>query len=199
MTKQEFLSMLGEYAHGLPKQDLQGSLEYYSELIDDSIESGMSESEAVEALGSPQDIAHEIMLDIPLPKIIKTKYKKSTPWKVWELIAVILGSPIWISIALAVIAVVITVYAVIWALLASLWAFEAAFAVSAIVCLITAVITLVSAPLNALIYFGALLFATGMSILMFFACIKLTALVLKLSKGIMRFIKRIIIGKEIKR
>ena len=47
MSKTEFLTELKKALEGLPEEDIEKSLEYYSEMIDDRIEDGLSEEEAV--------------------------------------------------------------------------------------------------------------------------------------------------------
>ena len=53
MTKQLFLNELSAALHGLSREERYRTLSYYDELIDDRVEDGQSEEEAVESLGSP--------------------------------------------------------------------------------------------------------------------------------------------------
>lgn len=59
MTKSEFLQKLAEALSQLPGDERVRVLEYYEEMIDDHIESGMSEADAVEAMGSIKEILKE--------------------------------------------------------------------------------------------------------------------------------------------
>ena len=61
MTKTEFLVQLKEKLSCLPQADIQQSLEYYVEMIDDRIDDGMSEESAVQSVGTPEKIAEEIV------------------------------------------------------------------------------------------------------------------------------------------
>ena len=47
MDKRTFLNSLREQLYGLSQSDIDKSLEYYSEMIDDRMEDGVSEEEAV--------------------------------------------------------------------------------------------------------------------------------------------------------
>ena len=76
MTKVEFLAELRAALAGLPEADIEKSLDFYSEMIDDRVEDGLPEEEAVAALGSIEDIKTQILKDIPITKIIKEKVKK---------------------------------------------------------------------------------------------------------------------------
>ena len=75
MDKLDFLLKLEEALSQLPEEDRQASIEYYAELIDDRIEDGMPENEAVESLGSVEKIAEQILMDMPLGKLVKSKVK----------------------------------------------------------------------------------------------------------------------------
>lgn len=59
MTKSEFILSLSEALAHLPGQERVRVLEYYEEMIDDRIESGMTEEDAVAALGSIEEILKE--------------------------------------------------------------------------------------------------------------------------------------------
>ena len=73
MNKQEFLTRLRKGLSGLPQEDIEERLTFYSEMIDDRIEEGLSEEEAVAAIGSPDEIAEQIIGEIPIKKIVKEK------------------------------------------------------------------------------------------------------------------------------
>ena len=53
MNKAEFLDALCAHLSGLPQRDIDASQEYYSEIIDDRMEDGLSEEAAVEAAPAP--------------------------------------------------------------------------------------------------------------------------------------------------
>lgn len=64
MNKQQFLETIRRSIGHLPAREAEQSLEYYAEMIDDYVENGMTEEQAVEAIGSPEDIAARIIDDI---------------------------------------------------------------------------------------------------------------------------------------
>ena len=51
IRKAEFLAELERKLEGLPAEDLQRAKDYYTEMIDDRVEEGMSEKDAEEAAG----------------------------------------------------------------------------------------------------------------------------------------------------
>jgi len=59
MTKSEFILSLSEALASLPGRERSRVLEYYEEMIDDRIESGMTEEDAVAAMGSIEEILKE--------------------------------------------------------------------------------------------------------------------------------------------
>lgn len=59
MTKSEFILYLSEALAHLPGSERSRVLEYYEEMIDDRIESGMTEEDAVAAMGSIEEILKE--------------------------------------------------------------------------------------------------------------------------------------------
>lgn len=63
MTKIEFIEQLTQALAHLPGQERIRVLEYFEEMIDDRIESGMSEEDAVAAMGSIEDILKEATPD----------------------------------------------------------------------------------------------------------------------------------------
>ena len=59
MTKQAFLDELNRLTGGLGEAERARLVDYYREMIEDRVEEGVSEAEAVAALGNPADIALE--------------------------------------------------------------------------------------------------------------------------------------------
>ena len=57
MRKQEFLDRLERLLACLPADQVAESKAFYAEVIDDRMEDGMTEEEAVAAMGSPGDAA----------------------------------------------------------------------------------------------------------------------------------------------
>ena len=122
MTKQAFISELRSKLSDLPRQEVEGHLSFYGEMIDDRIEEGLSEEDAVRDLGTADDIAAQIIAEIPLTKIVKNKMKRSRSLRMWEIVLLALGSPIWLSLLIAAFAVFLSLYVSLWSIIVSLWA-----------------------------------------------------------------------------
>ena len=198
MDKYDFLSALDERLAGLSDTDRQASLDYYSEMLDDLTESGMTEADAVASLGSVDAIAEEILMDMPLPKLVKAKMKKR-PMTGLEITLFIVGFPIWFPILISLFAVIFAVYISLWAVVVSLYAADLAIAVTAPASLLAAVILFVQGqPAGALLFLGAALVCGGLVILLFFGCNATATGMWQLGKLMLRGIKACFIRKEAK-
>ena len=101
MNKQEFLSVLRKGLSGLPQDDIEERLTFYSEMLDDRIEEGLSEEAAVAAIGDAEEVVRQAVADIPLAKIAKERIRPKRRLKAWEIVLLALGSPIWLSLGIA--------------------------------------------------------------------------------------------------
>ena len=171
MDKLDFLLALDKRLDVLSETDRRASLDYYSEILDDLVEGGMTETDAVASLGSVDAIAEEILMDIPLPKLVKAKMKGKKPLSGLEITLLIVGFPIWLPILISVFAVIFAVYISLWAVVISLYATDLALAASAPASLLCAVLLFIAGqPSAALLFLGAALVLAGLSILLLFGC-----------------------------
>ena len=60
MTKTEYISRLTELLSDLDRGYVSSSVQYYTEMIDDRIDDGLTEEEAINAIGSPEETAERI-------------------------------------------------------------------------------------------------------------------------------------------
>jgi len=197
MSKQEFIDKLREKLIGLPKQDVEDRLAFYSEMIDDRIEEGLTEEEAILAIGSVDKIGPQIIAEIPLVKIAKEKIRPKRRLKTWEIIFLALGSPIWISLLIAACAVVFSLYVVLWSVIISIWSVFVSL-VCCVIGLITAGIALAlgaNAP-TGIAFIGMGIACAGISVFLFYGCAVATKGVLLLTKKITFGIKNCFVGKE---
>lgn len=196
MTKNEFLIKLCTRLNRLHPDDIEESVSYYSEMIDDRVEGGEKEEDVISSLGSINSIADQIIREMPIASLVKSRIKPKKTLKAWEIVLICLGSPIWISLLISLFAVVFSVYAILWSLVVSLYAITVSFLAS-ILCGIFGIIAFAIAneAIKGLIVlsFGFILFGIGLILLK--PCICVTVGMVRLSKGILVLIKRCIIGK----
>ncbi|MBQ9984324.1 MAG: DUF1700 domain-containing protein [Lachnospiraceae bacterium] len=196
MNKSEFLAALREKLNGVPEEDINKSLDFYEEMIDDRVEDGMSEEEAVEALGSMEEIIAQILSEVSLPKLVKEKVKPKQSLKAWEIVLIVLGAPIWVPLVFSICSVVLSAYLTVWIMIISLYATDLAIALSGLALTTMAFVSLVQG--NFAIFgmmFGCGLVLMGISILLFFGFNQVMKGILWLSKKILIGIKGLFIKK----
>ena len=197
MSKQEFIDKLRAKLSGLPKQELEERLNFYSEMIDDRMEEGHSEQEAVSEIGSVDEIAAQIVADIPLVKIAKEKIKPKRRLKAWEIMLLVLGSPIWLSLLIAAFAVILSLYASLWSVIISLWAVFGSLVCGAFGGIVAGIVFVLSGNgLTGIAMFGAGFLCAGLSIFLFFGCKAATKGTLLLTKKIALGIKNYFVKKD---
>ena len=200
MKKQEYLDTLRKNLNGMPQKDIEHALSYYSEMIDDRIEDGMSETEATADIVSPEEAAAETLRAIPLHKLVIERVRPKRALRVWEIILLALGSPIWLSLLIAAVAVVFSVYAVLWSLVAVLYAVELSLAAGGVVGLALCFYYCASAYHNgiaeALMLLGMGLVSAGLVFPMHIASVKATKSMACLGKRILLLIKGFFVRKR---
>jgi len=110
MHKQEFLEQLGQALSGLPEQDRKERLAFYGEMIDDRLEEGIPEEEAVSGIGTPGEIAAQVIDETPLPRIVREKVRSGRHRSGGEILLLILGFPLWFPLLIAAFAVIFSSY-----------------------------------------------------------------------------------------
>ena len=197
MTKSEFFWQLMDKLSGLPDEELQDCLTYYTEMIDDHMENGLSEEEAVTAIGDVDDIVSKILEDIPLTKLVKHKMKPKRKRKAWETVLLILGFPVWLPLMISAIAVVFSLYVVLWSVMISFWACEVSFGACAIGGVASGIVLICNGevPSGLALLSGGFVCA-GLSIFGFYGCKAVTKGVLWLTKKIILGMKKCFVGKE---
>lgn len=190
MTKLEFIFALKGKLAGFPEDDVTERLGFYTEMIEDRMEEGMSEADAVAAVGSVDEIASQIKAELsPSENIKKVKAKKKL--RVWEIVLLALGSPLWLSLLIAAFAILISLYAVLWSVAASMWAVFGAFVGSAFGGAVFGASLLFGAySATGAAIIGAALFLAGLSVFTFFGCKALTVASAWLTKKGALFIVR---------
>ena len=197
MNKQEFLTRLREGLSGLPRDEITERLSFYSEMIDDRVEDGLSEEAAVAGIGPVDNIVTQIVAEIPLPKLVRERIKPTRKIQPWEILLLILGFPVWFPLLIAAAVILFTVYLVIWVVALVLWVVEAA-----VICCVPGSIGMGvlllcrgdSAQGWILIFAGLVL--TGCAILLFFGCRAATKGAVILSKKIPLGVKSLFLRKE---
>ena len=197
MNKAEFLDALRGCLCGLPDGEVDDRLTFYGEMIDDRMEEGLSEEDAVSAMGSVEEVASQIMSEIPLGKIVKGRIKPKRKMSAWEIVLLILGSPIWLSLILSAFAVILSLYLSLWAVVVSLWATFASLVGSALGATVLGIVyAVLQNGYAGLALIGAGLVLAGLAILFFLLCRVATKGAVRLASKIVLGIKKCFVKKE---
>ena len=197
MNKQEFLEQLRKGLSGLPKDDISERLTFYGEMIDDRMEDGVPEETAVREIGTVDELVSQSIADIPLGKLVKETITPKKKLKAWEIVLLALGSPIWLSLLIAVLAVILSVYVVLWSAIVALWAVFTAVAACGLAGIAAGVYFAVGGNvLTGIAVIGAGIACAGLSVFLFFGCMAATKGILKLTKKLSVFIKNGFVKKE---
>ena len=198
MTKSAFLSDLRQGLTGLPDSEIEGRISFYSEIIDDRIEEGMSEDDAVNNLGSVDNIVSQILAEIPLTRLVKEKIKPTRSLKAWEITLIIIGFPVWLPILISVLAVILSLFIVAIALAIALYSIVISLAAVSVAGIVLGIVSLITGggAVNAFCYIGAALTAAGLSILLFMLCGKYDQVIAAAAKKLINGIKKIFVGKK---
>ena len=197
MTKREFLENLADRISALSEDDINRSLEYYSEMIDDLVEDGLSEEQAVERLGSMDEIVLQILSEVPLVKIVKNRAKESKKPSAATVVLLILGFPLWFSLFVAAASILLALYVSLWSVIISLWAVFVALAGSSLGMIVLSLVFLLNVgAVNGIAVIGASLVCAGLSIIFFFVSIMATKGICILTKKSLLGIKYCFVGRE---
>jgi len=197
MNKQIFLAHLRKGLSGFPQDEIEERLTFYSEMIEDRMEEGLSEKEAISAVGSVDEIISQVMAETPLVKIAKEKIKPKRKLMAWEIILLVLSSPIWLSLGIAAAAVILSLCISLWSIIISLLAVFASLAGCSLCSIIAGIILACSGYFHSgMAMIGTGFICAGLSIFMFYGCRAATKGIVMLTKKIVLWIKSCFIQKE---
>ena len=176
MTKQEFLRRLEERLAGVPQEERAERLSFYGEMIDDRMEEGLTEEEAVAGISPVAEIApavtetpasaDEADLYAAPPDASReaaAKPKRSTG----DILLLILGFPLWFPLLTVVFVLLFS----LWVIALSLWAAFITVIVSAAGSLVLGVWQILRGDtLPGLAALGAGLVLGGIAVFWYYAC-----------------------------
>lgn len=200
MNKREFINILTGKIISLPQEEINKSIEYYSEIIDDKIEDGMEDEAAVDSLGSIDEIAKNIMCDMPITTLMKAKVneskKKVSNNGIWILL-LILGFPIWFPLLISLSAVLFSIYVVIWSVIITLFSVVLSFALAGIAGMIAGSIYISTVSVSyGLCIIGMSLVCSGLTVLLIKPTIWLAKKLVKLTSHFIKKIKLMFISNR---
>ena len=196
MTKQEFLAALQDGLSGLPQGDVEERLAFYGEAIDDRMEEGLTEEQAVAAVGTVDEIVSQTVADIPLTRLVREKIKPKRTLRGWEIALIVLGFPLWFPLLIAAGAVLLSLYIVVWSVDVSLWSVDLSFAVAAVGGLaLAATYAVTGHGLPALAMLGIGVCSAGLAVFAFYGFLAATKGLLRLTRKAALGFKSLFVGK----
>ncbi len=196
MTKSQFLDRIKAGIASLPQGDKEKYLEYYSEMVDDRMEEGMTEEEAVADIGSTSDIIAQILRKSPSkaqtqnqekPILEKMNEHIDSDTRPWIIAVAVLTSPVWVPILIGLAGGLIGLAAGVFSAIVAFYASAVGVFAAGVACIIKAFFTALAGEIIA--YVGAGLLCMGISLLLFLfgnLCMKLAV---KLIKFTVKFVK----------
>ncbi len=197
MTKIEFLNAIRKKLSILPKEEVDDRINFYSEMIDDKIEDGLSEKDAISDIGSVDDVVESILAETPVVKLAKQRLKSKRRFSVIEVILLTLGSPIWLSLLIAFIAVLFSAYVAVASVVISVWAVFISTCVGGVGGVIAGLFFASTKNVyTGILLIGLSFVCVGIAILFFYVCKWWSKAILVLPKKFILSIKKSLIKKE---
>lgn len=196
MNKQEFLDKLQKALSGMPSQEVDEHLTFYSEMIDDLMEEGLSPEEAVQRIGSVDAIAAQIKADMPLKSIIMKEAKRNYSLPLWAIVLLIIGAPVWGSILIGILSVVFALVVIIVSAVIGLWAVSISVGACAVAGLVTGILQFAAGnTIQGICLLGAAFICAGLTILLVMASIFTGKAIAWSCKKIVNMIKKQLVRK----
>ncbi len=191
MNRQEYLDEIKEKLLGLSEEDIDKALEFYMEALDDRIDDGLTEEQAINAVGTADEVAEQILMDTPLPKLVSATVKPKRDMKAWEIVLLILGAPLWIPLLIALFSIAFSVVCVIFSLILVVIAVVFSFIAGGLAALIAGLVGIIAGDgIIALAKFGAALILIGLGALLFLPCKSLVLWLIELCGRFFKWIKK---------
>lgn len=188
MNKKEFLNDLDSKLDFLTEEERNKTINYYSEIIEDRIESGASEEEAVLQMESTEVIAKKLMAENNTQKTTSEKVLDFID-KLFEkhgylfvLIIAILSIPLWTPILGGILGLVCTIFLILFGTIAF-------GAIGSVVALGIGISFITQSLLSAISALGVSMICAGFAVLVTIGTVKLISMMSNFFKKVSKSIK----------
>ena len=178
VNKAKFTKELERNLKILDSEERHRFITYYEEIIEDYIESGLSEEEAIIKIGTPGSIAGEILGG--QDAVVVTK--PSSGRKALNIVLLILGFPLWGSLLLALILCILSAYIVIWCVPFTTGAVAISFFAASLISAVGSPFVFADVPATGIFQLGFGIASMGVSILTALLTIFLAEKFVKITK-----------------
>ncbi len=194
MTKTEYIASVRRELKGLEEKDIMDAIELLEEGINDRIDMGLTEEEAVADMADPKEAARQIKVDMPIPKLVKAKAQSSRKLSTLEIVLICLSFPVWGPLLIALIAVAFALAVSLLAIAFSAVIVVFALLIAGVACIFGGIVGMIFGQgIASLVVVGAALIVLSVALLLLVPSIALTNLLFKGVKAIFKGVKKLFI------
>lgn len=194
MSRAEFLRLLRWRLAQMPAEEIEKNVAYYDEMFSDMIEDGMTEEEAAARLGDPEEIAKELLRDMPMSELVRSRVRPSGGWTAFSILLAVVLAPIWLPLLIAAAAAALGLFAALWAIAIVVLAVVAALVIAAVTLVGAALFGYLSIPWGLLT--GLAFIAAGAALLAGLGAVELVKLIARATRTLWNKMKDLLIRKE---
>lgn len=158
MKREEYINQLRTYLSGMPENDMNEALEYYTEYLSEVSDENLDEE--IKKLGNPEFLAKQLKSEVPNNTQMNFSDKNKNSNSALKITVLILTSPIWLSLLAAYFSIYVTIICVIFSV-------YIAFPAMALTFLICAFGTAKYSVYNVIFFTGGFLITLGASLVLF--------------------------------
>ena len=156
MKREEYINQLRTYLSGMPENDMNEALEYYTEYLSEVPDENLDEE--IKKLGNPEFLAKQLESEVQNNTQMNFSDKNSN--SALKITVLILTSPIWLSLLAAYFSIYVTIICVIFSV-------YIAFPAMSLTFLICAFGTAKYSVYNVIFFAGGFLITLGASLVLF--------------------------------
>ena len=165
-------------------------------MIDERMEDGLSEDEAVDGIGSVKEMADSFLREIPIKKIVKEKVKKTRRFETWEVILLVVTAPLWVSLLVVALSVALSIYVTLWSAVIVFYAVAVSMVAVGIAGIGGSIVMFATGKMSGLFLLGAGITLLGLSLFVFLGSNCAARGMVLLLKKVAMLIKYMFVGKE---
>lgn len=191
MNRVEFIKELSNYlAYEVRPSEVHRLIEYYDEMILDLMEDGYSEKQAVAKLGDPKQLAYEAA---GIPTEVRVPRRLNWLW----IILLIIGFPLWGSLALAAFLILFSIDLLIWCIPFTGAGLAAGTIIGGVAAALTSPFVLFDSVFMGVTQLGVGMLLFGGGLLCMWLTYKFSAVFINMHRALMRLIRRNIFQRKV--
>ena len=194
MKKNEFLKELRGRLSGLPQDEIDSRISFYSEMIDDRVEEGKTEEEAINDLGGTDEAVRQIVNDTKFVKLVKNKIKPKRSIGALEVVLLVLGFPLWLPLLIVFGVFMFVAFLLLWILVIVTYSVEAGILASSAMGFIKLLVEFMETGSVNMASLSIGLLGLGIGLIFLFICGAATKVSFRITKRILFGVKNRLVG-----